>query len=155
MLVNGVFTFLRLLFLPAFPCTASGSLRVRLSVRTIPPGEGRAPKKERPSRGRDYAYIVICPHMSSYVSICPRLSQSGTSVDNGWLIGSEQAFQTIKQPYYFCFFSCRTLSATKAFNFFRYAFSALKRCTSARRSSSTSGFFSSVGAPCCIGHDAL
>lgn len=40
-------------------------------------------------------------------------------------------------PYYFGFLSCRTLSATKAFNFFRYAFSALRRCTSARRFSST------------------
>ena len=63
------FSFLRLLFLPAFPCTASGSLRVRLSVRTIPPGEGRAPKKERPLRGRDYAYIVICLHMSTFGTI--------------------------------------------------------------------------------------
>ena len=49
-------------------------------------------------------------------------------------------------PYYLCFFSCRTLSATKAFNFFKYAFSARRRCTSAIRSSSTS-FFSFGGRP--------
>ena len=45
-----------------------------------------------------------------------------------------------KHSYYFCFLSCRILLATKAFNFFRYAFSALSRCTSAMRSSSISGF---------------
>ena len=39
-------------------------------------------------------------------------------------------------PYHLCFFSCRTRSATKAFNFFKYAFSARRRCTSAIRSSS-------------------
>ena len=39
-------------------------------------------------------------------------------------------------PYHLCFFSCRTLSATKAFKFFKYAFSARRRCTSAIRSSS-------------------
>ena len=38
-------------------------------------------------------------------------------------------------PYHLCFFSCRTRSATKAFNFFKYAFSARRRCTSAIRSS--------------------
>ena len=41
-------------------------------------------------------------------------------------------------PYHLCFFSCRTLSVTKAFNFFKYAFSARRCCTSAIRSSSTS-----------------
>src|SRR5699024_4055479 len=50
-------------------------------------------------------------------------------------------------PYYFCFLSCRTLSATKAFNFFRYAFSALNRCTSANKSSSISALSFFGGRP--------
>ena len=54
-------------------------------------------------------------------------------------INEQPYFEFVPQfPYHLCFFSCRTLSETKAFNFFKYAFSARRRCTSAIRSSSPS-----------------
>ena len=62
-------------------------------------------------------------------------------------INEQPYFEFVPQfPYHLCFFSCRTLSETKAFNFFKYAFSARRRCTSAIRSSSTS-FLIFVGRP--------
>ncbi len=70
----------------------------------------------------------------------------GTAGDSGNI--NEQTYLVFMPqfPDHLCFFSCRTLSETKAFNFFKYAFSARRRCTSAMRSSSTS-FFSFGGRP--------
>ena len=60
----------------------------------------------------------------------------GTAGNTGNL-NEQSYFMFMPQfPYHLCFFSCRTRSATKAFNFFKYAFSARRRCTSAIRFSS-------------------
>ena len=97
-------------------------------------------------------FIVNMTYFSFYVSIFIRFWRiklfavivicAARDIGN---INEQPYFEFVPQfPYHLCFFSCRTLSATKAFNFFKYAFSARSRCTSEIRSSSTS-FFSFLG----------
>ena len=91
-----------------------------------------------------FAFIVNVTYFSFDFSISIRLWMIkllaviviGAARDIGYI--NEQTYLEFMPqfPYHLCFFSCRTRSATKAFNFFKYAFSARRRCTSAIRSSS-------------------
>ena len=93
-----------------------------------------------------FAFVVYTTYLGFYFSIFIRLWRIKLfavvvicAAGNLGNINEQPYFEFMpKFPYHLCFFSCRTLSETKAFNFFKYAFSARSRWTSAIKSSSIS-----------------